>query len=284
MARQREKNGIYERQPFTLFAYHSISPEIDHSVFHFHNNYEILLFMKGEMELYIEQSRYVPVPGTLFAINTEEVHKGSVLSNGEYDRYVIHISDSILQPLLGYDVDLLSCFHNHEPGVQNAVVLSGGEIEEFCRIFGEIRRVLDAEPYGKEVLKITYMAQLMTLVNCAFSHTMMQPAKPVSSLTAAVMEYVENHLDQQMSLESIASALYLDKYYVAHQFKKQTGDSLYHFILMKRIALARRLLSDGKSVAEVCEQTGFNNYNNFIRTFRKYVEMPPGEYRKHQKD
>lgn len=281
MEKSREKNGIYERQPFELFAYHDTKPTLDHSVFHFHNNYEILLYLKGSLEMYIEQSRYLPLPGTLFVISTEEVHKGTLLDSKEYDRYVIHVSASVIQPLLGYDVDLLACFHGHEPGKQNAVVLNEEEIAQFCEIFKKLRHILDTEPYGKEVLKITWVAQLMTMVNGAFSHSIMA-AKPVSNLASGIMDYVENHLSEPLSLESIAAALFMDKYYLAHQFKKQTGDSLYHFILMKRIALARRLLGDGLSVNEVCERSGFNNYNNFIRTFRKYVNMSPGEYRKHQ--
>ena len=68
MTKMREKNGIYERQPFELFAYHDKKPTLDHSVFHFHNNYEILLYVKGNLEIYIEQSRYLPVPGTMFVI------------------------------------------------------------------------------------------------------------------------------------------------------------------------------------------------------------------------
>ena len=281
MTKMREKNGIYERQPFELFAYHDKKPTLDHSVFHFHNNYEILLYVKGNLEIYIEQSRYLPVPGTMIVISTEEVHKGTILDSEDYERYVIHVSSSVIQPLLGYDVDLLACFHGHEPGKQNAVVLSMEEIVEFCELFSKLKQILDTEPYGKEVLKISCVAQLMTMVNHAFSHTIM-PARPVSNLASGIMDYVENHMSEPLSLESIAAALFMDKYYLAHQFKKQTGDSLYHFILMKRIALARRLLGEGLPVTEVCDRSGFNNYNNFIRTFRKYVNMSPGEYRKHQ--
>lgn len=155
------------------------------------------------------------------------------------------------------------------------------EIVEFCELFSKLKQILDTEPYGKEVLKISCVAQLMTMVNHAFSHTIM-PARPVSNLASGIMDYVENHMSEPLSLESIAAALFMDKYYLAHQFKKQTGNSLYHFILMKRIALARRLLGEGLPVTEVCDRSGFNNYNNFIRTFRKYVNMSPGEYRKHQ--
>lgn len=278
----KEKNGIYERQPFELFAYHDNKPLLDHTVFHFHNNYEILLYLRGSLEIYIEQSCYQPVYGTLFVIDTEEVHKGTLLDDGAYERYVIHVSASVIQPLQGYDVDLFGCFHNHEPGKQNAVVLNQDEIMRFCEIFNQLKQILDTEPYGKEVLKISYVTQLMTMINHAFSRTMTPAASPVSNAASRIMDYVEAHLREPLSLESISAALFMDKYYLAHQFKKQTGDSLYHFILMKRIAMARRFLREGMLVTEACERSGFNNYNNFIRTFRKYVNMSPGEYRKHQ--
>ena len=93
--------GVYERQPFAIYAYHSTKMEIDHPVFHFHNNYELLLCTKGNIELYIEQSRYVVVPGTLFAISTEEVHKVMLMDSTEYERYVVHFGASVIQPLLG---------------------------------------------------------------------------------------------------------------------------------------------------------------------------------------
>lgn len=39
-------------------------------------------------------------------------------------------------------------------------------------------------------------------------------------------------------------------------------------ILIKKVANAKRPLSEGKSVAETCELSDFNDYSNFIRTFK----------------
>lgn len=141
----------------------------------------------------------------------------------------------------------------------------------------------DTEPYGGEILKITYLAQILLLVNHAFLQNNLQTSDSMSEFVQRVMEYVEENLEEPISLEKIAENMHMDKYYMSHRFKKETGDSSYHFILMKRIARARYLLGQGISVTEVCEKSGFNNYNNFIRTFRKYVEMSPGEYRKYRK-
>ena len=38
----------------------------------------------------------------------------------------------------------------------------------------------------------------------------------------------------------------------------------------------------GMSVNEICQATGFNSVQNFIRVFKKYVGMTPGQYRKQQ--
>ena len=46
----------------------------------------------------IEQSRYLPVPGTMFVISTEEVHKGTILDSEDYERYVIPVSYTHLDP------------------------------------------------------------------------------------------------------------------------------------------------------------------------------------------
>ena len=50
-----------------------------------------------------------------------------------------------------------------------------------------------------------------------------------------------------------------------------------------RIAKAREMLDNtGMSVNEICQATGFNSVQNFIRVFKKYVGMTPGQYRKQQ--
>ncbi|WP_081743881.1 helix-turn-helix domain-containing protein [Eisenbergiella tayi] len=48
----------------------------------------------------------------------------------------------------------------------------------------------------------------------------------------------------------------------------------------KKTAAAKQLLAEGKTVTETCYLSGFNDYNNFIRTFKKITGTSPGQYQK----
>jgi len=56
--------------------------------------------------------------------------------------------------------------------------------------------------------------------------------------------------------------------------------NLHEYIIFKRVARAKKLLMEGKSVTETCHLSGFNDYSNFIRTFKRTVGISPGKYSK----
>ena len=62
-------------------------------------------------------------------------------------------------------------------------------------------------------------------------------------------------------------------------FNRYCGTTVTKYIISKRITEAKKLLSNGKSVTETAFASGFNDYANFIRTFKKTVGVPPGKYK-----
>ena len=50
------------------------------------------------------------------------------------------------------------------------------------------------------------------------------------------------------------------------------------YIHLKRISLAKEMLKKGENVSIVANKTGYNNSNAFIRVFKKYENMTPGQY------
>ena len=67
-------------------------------------------------------------------------------------------------------------------------------------------------------------------------------------------------------------------------FPKQRSDSTIHeHILFKRINKAKQLLREGSTVTDTCQLAGFNDYSNFIRTFKKAVGLPPRQYQSQQR-
>ncbi len=68
--------------------------------------------------------------------------------------------------------------------------------------------------------------------------------------------------------------------YISQLFKKETGITFVHYITQKRIEDAKELLtSTKKPLTDIALEVGFNDTFHFIKTFKRYVGMTPGQYR-----
>ena len=127
---------------------------------------------------------------------------------------------------------------------------------------------------------MTYLFQILVLINNAWKRSDSRAAAPTPHRVQAIMDYVDAHLTDSLTLDSIATALSLDKYYLSHLFKSETESSIFQYVLVRRVALAKQLLSQGHTVAEACHLAGFNDYSNFIRSFKQITGYTPGQFKK----
>lgn len=77
--------------------------------------------------------------------------------------------------------------------------------------------------------------------------------------------YIESHLDEEVSLETLAAKFFVSKYYIAHTLKENFGISIHQYILKKRLAAVQEALRSGRKACEACTQYGFKEYSHFIR-------------------
>ena len=96
-----------------------------------------------------------------------------------------------------------------------------------------------------------------------------------------IYRYVEEHFQQTISLEEIAGEVNLTVPAFCRYFKKLTRMTFTQFVNEFRVTHARRLLSEAhKTVAEVCFESGFNNFSHFNKTFKAITGSSPSQYRK----
>ena len=107
----------------------------------------------------------------------------------------------------------------------------------------------------------------------------------VTKLSLDVANYVRHHLSETISVEKMAEVFFLSRPYLSAKFKKETGQTLTDFILNEKTEEAKRLIRyTDKSLPAISAYLGFSSQSHFIRVFRKYAGITPGEYlEKHRK-
>ena len=95
-----------------------------------------------------------------------------------------------------------------------------------------------------------------------------------------VREYIEHHLDGNISLTALAEVADLSLYHFAKAFKHSTGATPHQYVLTRKIERAKELLSDpNRSVLEASARTGFVDQSHFTKIFRRFVGVTPTEFR-----
>lgn len=99
-----------------------------------------------------------------------------------------------------------------------------------------------------------------------------------------ISEYLLEHIEQDVSLEQCAQHFNYNPNYLSRMFKKQFGKTYTEYIIDKKLERCKRLLEETDiSINEISVRLGYNSPQNFIRVFKKYTLMTPGEYRNQNK-
>ena len=95
-----------------------------------------------------------------------------------------------------------------------------------------------------------------------------------------LVRYINENYRNEISLTGAAQVMNMNSNYISQLFKKETGITFVHYITQKRIEDAKELLtSTKKPLTDIALEVGFNDTFHFIKTFKRYVGMTPGQYR-----
>ena len=98
-----------------------------------------------------------------------------------------------------------------------------------------------------------------------------------------IREYIDSHLDQNIALDSLAATAKLSLYHFARTFKQSEGITPHAFVLERRLAKARELLTaTDLPLSDIAFTVGFADQSHLARRFRQVVGMSPGQFRRLQ--
>lgn len=123
------------------------------------------------------------------------------------------------------------------------------------------------------------LVQLMRYSSVSVTHT---PSRfPANQQCAAVRQYIEQHYKESITLDTLAEKVSVNKFYIAHAFKREYGVSPINFLISCRIREGKRLLSDTDlSLSQIATVLGFSSPSYFSQRFRSAEGLSPTEFRK----
>lgn len=102
-----------------------------------------------------------------------------------------------------------------------------------------------------------------------------------SYLVRSVINYIDQHLTQELSLSVLAEIFDKNASYLSNTFKKEVGETLTNYIGKERIQSSLRYFNTTDlSVADISALVGIADFGYFSKLFKKHVGVSPREYKK----
>ncbi len=272
---------VYGINPQKNIVYMHSRSEIIPINFHLHDGFEIYFLISGDVNYFIEKKVYPLKYGDLIITNNYEVHTPAFQSGKEYERVIVQFDSEIPEKFSTQGFNLLECFNNRPLGLNNKISLGKSQVTELLSLFARIETAANSDASGSEILKTTAFIDLLVFINRVFAGSRSEEDHPhVPEKLLPIMDYIDDNLENELSLVTLENRFYLNRFYLSRLFKESTGINIHEYITFKRISKAKKLLSSDCSVTDACSLSGFSDYSNFIRVFKKIVGVPPGQYKK----
>lgn len=242
---------------------------------HVHDCCEIFLALEGGSTFLVDDRVYDIQNGDLFVINQFEAHKVVASKNGKFTRYILHVHPAFIYANSQGDISLAPCFYS-----TNKITKLSPSASDLARLVALFEDMRCERAYGDEIYKRLRATEILLEINRLFAtHGTAKSDAFRHKAVQLAIDYINGNYANVLSIEDVAKNAFVSPAQLSRLFNRYCGTTVTKYIAGKRITEAKKMLAEGRSVTDTALSCGFNDYANFIRTFKRAVGVPPGKYR-----
>lgn len=267
-----EKRG-YLLEDFRLFHLRDAQgTKVD---YHYHEFHKLLLMVSGQGIYVVEGKRYELRPGDVVLVGSHCVHRPEFEPGVSYERIILYISPRFLKAHSRPELELESCFSGEKGHVLR---LGQGQCRDISRRMEELEQELSGRSWGWEIASQGLLLGLCVELGRAMNRqdiSYPEPMEPKDGRIREMLAYLDDHLEEDVSIEELAKAFYISKYHMMRLFRQETGTTIHGYLTDKRLLRARDRIRQGMPATEACFQSGFQSYSAFLRAYSKFFGVTP---------
>jgi len=244
---------------------------------HFHDYYEVLLFLEGDIRYICETNTFLPRRGDLLVVPPGCLHTSRINADEtQYTRHVFYLHPAAFDAYQGGALLDFLCAEHGKPFLS---AFKGSALDHVLMLLDALNQALASGAPDDKALAQALIIQLFHV----FNRQTKRDARFDDSFPQNVVEiqkYLDEHFTEVSTVSEVAEHFFYSREYVSRLFKRHLNTTVADYVLKRRISHSQMLIAAGAPLIDVCFQSGFGSVSTFIRAFRSITGMTPSAYRK----
>ncbi len=252
--------------------------------FHWHNFCEITYVENGTGKYFVNGKQYELNEGDLIIFNNTEPH-GWLVESETMNLLVMIFS---LDLVSGLNSDYLKPFIERGSNFRNKLNSEDSFSYDIYQMMKEIFTEYKNAVRGYKLLIVADVLRILTFLIRYYQKEVkisnkvenLDEKKNTMKRLEKAFHYINTHYTDKITLNEVASSVYMSDNYFSAYFKKVANCSFIDYVTELRLKKANELMKTSElNMNEIAMESGFNNMSNFYRMYKKHMgELPHRDY------
>ncbi len=226
--------------------------------------------------------------GDYFIVDYGSVHSYAAPAGGRFENLDCLFLPELLDPVLRGTKSLRTCLEHYLLRFQMHALVKNPAGAVFHDDDGRVHDLLlrmEREASHREAGYLEFLRCYLLEILLLTLRKIEGAERPAETdgIGAYIVQYVEEHYREDISLTTLADALHYSLPYVSRRFREETGTSFVAYLQNYRVMQGCRLLaSSAYTVAQIAEMVGYRDIKFFASLVRRYTGLTPADFRRRE--